>query len=85
LFKKIKVDNKSEQLPVPLKSVEGEDWVIVQPQSSPSKKLQAKKIKVGLKKSPTKLGANDGGILLVVGQVRFQSWVGDIKLTSRCD
>jgi hypothetical protein len=25
-----------------------------------------------LKKIPTKLGANDGGILLIVGQVRFQ-------------
>jgi hypothetical protein len=29
LFKKIKVDNRLEKLPVQLKFVEGEDWVIM--------------------------------------------------------
>jgi hypothetical protein len=52
----------------------------MQPQSSPSKKLQAKESVVGLRKSPMKLGANDGGIPLGVGQVRFQSWGGRYKV-----
>ncbi len=62
LSKKIKVDNRLEKLPIQLKFVEGEDWVTMQPQSLPSKKLQVKEGEVGLKKSPMKLGVNDGGI-----------------------
>jgi hypothetical protein len=64
--KKLGMKNTLANSTPQIQSVEGVDWVVLEPRSSPSKKLSNKKRGVGLK-SPLKCGVLGGHIGHIIG------------------
>jgi hypothetical protein len=65
-YKKLGIESTLVNSSPQIQSVEGVDWVVLQPSSFPSKKLSNKKGGVGLK-SPLKCGVLEGHIHHIIG------------------